>query len=189
MKAKLRLQHGLTIAGMILALQFGALAPSSAAGFAECVGDAAARDFEAKKEFQAALRDLIVRHRPEFESLASLNMELQIAYAQMRKAKFRYLLKHSPARIRTDGGLSKFTNFEWTKEDSERFAGEDAGYRQLEQRKAKLAKANNGHPDWPKLREYFHGELGQRPQFGALMKRFQALQKEVGDLIAGCPRP
>jgi len=189
MKAKYRLLHCPAIAGMILALQFSALSPSSAAGFAECVRDATARDFDAKKEYQTALRDLIVRHRPEFESLASLNMELQIAYAQMRKAKFRYLLKHIPARIRTDGGLSKFTNFDWSKEDSERFAGEDAGYRQLEQRKAKLAKANNGHPDWPKLREFFHGELGKRPEYAAMMKRFLARQKEVGDLIAGCPRP
>ena len=109
MKGLLRLRHG---PGMILALQLGALAPSSAAGFAECVGDAAAGDFDAKKEYQTTLRDLIVRHRPEFESLASLNMELQIALAEAGKARFRYLLKHSPRRIRTDGGLSKFTNFD-----------------------------------------------------------------------------
>ncbi len=186
MKGLLRLRHGPAITGMILV---GLLTPSSAAGFAECVVDAAAREFEAKKEFQAALRDLIVRHRPEFKSLASLNMELQIALAEAGKARFRYLLKHSPRRIRTDGGLSKFTNFDWSKEDSERFARQDAGYRLLEQRTAKLAIANNGHPDWPKLREFFRGALRKRPEFAAMMKRFQALQKEVGDLVAGCPRP
>ena len=47
MKGLLRLRHAPAITGMILV---GLLTPSSAAGFAECVVDAAAREFEAKKE-------------------------------------------------------------------------------------------------------------------------------------------
>ncbi len=52
---------------------------AGAEAFSDCVEDVVARDLDATVAFQRGLRDLALRGKPEFEALASLNMELQIA--------------------------------------------------------------------------------------------------------------
>jgi len=50
-----------------------------AGAFSDCVEDVVAQDLDATVAFQRGLRDLALRDNPDFEALASLNMELQIA--------------------------------------------------------------------------------------------------------------
>ena len=161
---------------------------ASAATFADCVRDAAGRDLVAKTAFQRGMRDLVVQRRPAFRSLATVNMELQIAYAEARRSKLDYLLKHDAGRIETTRGLVRFTNFAWSDADTEKFIEESSSYRELDKRLATLKERNNGHPDWPKMRQYFRTALGQSPDFRALMARFQAGQRDVTAVISRCRR-
>lgn len=162
--------------------------PAWAGAFADCVRDAAGRDLAAKTAFQRGMRDLIVQQRPAFKPLADVNMALQIAYAEARRAKFDYLLKHDAGRIDTTRGLSRFTNFPWSDADTEKLMAESRSYRALESRLATLKERNNAHPDWPKMRQHFRTALGQSPDFRALMARFQSLQREVTAVISKCRR-
>jgi hypothetical protein len=164
------------------------LADTSADPFADCVRDAASEALAAKTEFQTDLRDLIVSQRPDFEALATVNMELQILFAEARRAKFDYLLKSDRGRIDTANGLGKFSNFPWTDEDTALFKEDSAAYRDVESRLATLRKRNNSQPDWPQMREYFRSDLSQSADFAAVMAGFQGRQKDVETAIAQCRR-
>ena len=55
-----------------------------AGAFSDFVEDVVAGDLDATVAFQRGLRDLALRDKPEFEALASLNLELQIALFEAR---------------------------------------------------------------------------------------------------------
>lgn len=157
-------------------------------GFADCVRDAASKHLMAKRQYQGNLRDLIVENHPEFQSLANVNMELQILLAEARQVMFEYLLAHDPDRIDTNNGVSRFSNFDWFDEDSTKLVEESVSYRELDSRISTLQEQNNSHGDWPKLREYFGKELIQTPEYRALAARLQTRQSEVAAAIALCRR-
>ena len=173
--------------GLSFAIQIASGGFAWAGGFADCVRDAAARDLVAKTEFQRDLRDLVVQNRPEFETIATVSMELQVLLAEARRAKFDYLLRHDPDRIDTSHELARFLNFEWFDEDSARFRGESSAYRELEDRISALQEQNNGDPDWPKMREHFRSDIGQSPDFKALVTLLQTRQSNMEAMIAQCP--
>jgi hypothetical protein len=155
---------------------------------ADCVREAASADLVAKTEFQLDLRNLIVQQRPKFEALATINKELQTLLAEARRAKLDYLLEHDPDRIDTTNGLSRFSDFAWSDEDTAKYIEASGSYRELEIRISTLQERNNDHPDWPKLREYFRSELSQNPEFTALTARFQTQQSYVETAIVQCQR-
>ena len=160
--------------------------PAHAQSFAECVRDAATRDLGAKTEFQNSLRDLIVRQHPEFAELADLNRDLQVGFAEARRARFEYLLLNDPGRIDTANGLSRFTNFNWTDADTRNFRRANDVYRVLEDRMTELRQRNDGHPDWPELRRHFRTTLNQSSEFMALTARLQANQRAIEARLARC---
>lgn len=174
------------LVGISFAIQIVISGPAWAGGFADCVREAAARDLEVKREFQRGLRDLIVQKRPEFESLANVNMTLQIMLAEARQAMLGYLLTHDPKRIDTTKGIARFRNFEWSDADSAKLMEKNSSYRELRGRISTLREQNDAHPDWPKLREYFRSELGRNPDFKGLMTRFQTRQSDVEAAVARC---
>ncbi len=184
---QVRSKLGLVV-GAALALAFAQTIPSWAVDFATCVMDAAARNAEASNAFQTSLRDLIAEAAPQFEPLATVMRDLQITFAEARKAKLRYLLAHDPARIVTDRGLVKFTNFDWDDTDKARFADQDGEYRALEEKLAELAARNNGHPDWQALRPFFQNEIAPGDAYRALITRLVAAQGEVARQVATCER-
>ncbi len=159
-----------------------------AGAFADCAGDAAGGYLVAQTEFQRQMRDLAVAARPEFAALATVNMELQTLLAEARRAMIGHLLKHDASRIDSSSGLGQFTNFDWSDGDTEKLMAESSSYRQLRNRIATLREQNDGHPDWPKMREYFRSELRQSGEFKAVMARFRTRQSEVEAVIAQCHR-
>ncbi len=174
--------------GISLAIQIAFGGTAWGGGLADCVRDAASADLVAKTEFQRDLRNLIVQQRPAFETLATINKELQTLLAEAQRAKLDYLLEHDPDRIDTTNGLARFSNFAWSDDDTAKFIEASSSYRELEIRTATLHERNNDHPDWPKLREHFRSELSQSPDFAALMTRFQTRQRNVEAEIAKCRR-
>jgi hypothetical protein len=171
---------------LVLIAQMSLIASVQAADFAECAQDIANKDFIAKQAFQTELRDMIVAPRQDFKELANLNMDLQIALAEARKTVIAYLLEHEPARLSTTGGLSKFSNFDWSEKDQEKFVQANKAHAQLAEKVEKLKKANNSHPDWGKMRGYMRGVLSKKPGFEKLMSNFFADQKKLGDLLGKC---
>lgn len=172
--------------GLAVAVQVSTSEPVSADAFADCVRATASADMVAKVEFQRDLRNLVVQNRPEFEALANVSMNLQILFAEARRKKFDYLLKQDPNRIDTANGLGRFTNFDWSDDDTKNFMAESDSYRDLETRISQLKERNNGHADWPELRAYFRAELNQSAEFSGVMARFQDRQSEVEVDIARC---
>ena len=173
--------------GLALIAQMSFIAPVRAADFPECAQDIANKDFFAKQAFQTNLRDMIVGPRPDFKELADINMNLQIAYAEFRKAKLAYLLEHDPDRIAKTGGLSKFSNFDWSEKDQEKFVQANDAHARLAEKVEKLKEVNNSHTDWEKMRGYMRGVLSKKPEFEKLMSNFFADQKKLGKLLAKCP--
>ncbi len=162
--------------------------PASARGdaFAACVAEVTARDLVATVAYQRALRDLVLRDKPEFEALANLNMELQIAMFETRALKTAYLARRDPARIKTAEGLSAFRNFEWPAQDEAALARESADYRDLVERIERLREGNDGHPDWPALRDHFGKQVRPDPAFKALMARLSAGDAGLGQALQAC---
>lgn len=176
------------ILGVAIAIQISIVGPVRADAFADCVRKAASKALKAKTAFQRDMRDLIVEKRPEFMSVANVNMELQILLAERRRAMFEYLLEHDVSRIDTTNGFGQFSNFGWSDEDTQRFAKKSKSNRELERRISTLQGKNNEQPDWPKMREHFRSKLSQSLRFKALMDRFRSQQSDIGAIIAGCHR-
>lgn len=117
----------------------------------------------AGQEWQRGLRDLIVKTRPD---LATLAMEQQLALLDRRQAQFQYLLRTDVRRIHTREGLSSLLNFDWTDAD-----------------------AQQGHRDWPVLRDHVRTVSSTTPDFQALLKRLQERELEIEGRLKECPRP
>jgi hypothetical protein len=58
-----------------------------------------------------------VKVRPDLASVATLEMEQQLAQIDRRQAQFQYLLHTDVSRIHTGEGLVRFRNFDWTEAD------------------------------------------------------------------------
>lgn len=156
--------------------------------WSDCVRGAASAMLAASTEFQRGLRDLVVRHRPEFDALATISRDLQVKLAELRRAEIDYLLSHDRDRINTGNGLSRFSNFGWSDADTDKFARESEPFRRLSTEAAALRKANDTHPDWPAMRNYFRSGLNASPDFKALMDRLRRAHSAVEARLAGCRR-
>ena len=162
-------------------------APAQDGAFASCIRALAEQDLAGKTAFQEAVRDLIAAQKPEFEPLASLHMAHQIALAQVRAAQLAYLLAHDPGRIDA-GSLSKFRNFDWSAADDAAVAAQDPEAGRLLARVAELRKKNDGHPDWPRLREFVRDELSPGPAFRALIADLSVHDRAVRKGLKNCRR-
>ena len=170
------------------AIQFAVGSTAHGDALADCVRETASANLAAKNEFQRGLRNLIVQQQPEFETLATISQNLQLRLAEARLAKYDYLLKHARERINIKEGLSRFSNFDWSDEDTDKLKEESHSYRALEAQIAVLQTKNNSHPDWPKLRAYFRSSLNSSVEFKDLMTRFQVQQNDVEATLTNCDR-
>ncbi|UCD11115.1 MAG: hypothetical protein JSU88_10720 [Nitrospinaceae bacterium] len=174
---------GLLLCGLIC---WGAAPAHAGDAFNACAKKAAARDLEAKKDFQNRLHALIVTGKPEFKALAAINRDLQIQLAKARKEKLEYLLKKHPERIITTQGISRFTNFDWSDADESRFLSESETNKKRQESIADLNERNNFHTDWPRLRGFFRSELTKTPAYKTLMSDFTKSQVEVKKILSAC---
>lgn len=181
-------KNAVVIVGTIVVLHIGLLGCARADAFADCVRDAAGKDLAAKSEFQRGMRDLIVARRPQFKSVADVNMRLQVLLAERQYARLEYLLRHDVGRIETTKGLGRFGNFAWSGEDTRNFVETSRSNRARERKIETLRRRNNEHPDWPKLRRYFRSELNESPNFKGLMTRFRRRHREIEVTLAACRR-
>lgn len=153
---------------------------------ADCLAAVAAADLAAKRAYQAGLSDLVLREAPRFAELAGLNRDLQIALAEARQRELRYLLRHAPARLKTDDGLAAFANFDWSAEDGAHLRAEDAEFQALQDRIDALSARSDGHADWPALRALFRDELASSEGFRTLTADFAAAQTRAEARLADC---
>ncbi len=167
---------------------FLSLAPRAQAQddtFAACVQELAQRDLAGRTAFQERLRDLAVAGKPEFEDLVELQMQLQIAYARARTARLGFLAARDPQRIDTSS-LTKFRNFDWSAADDAAMAAQDPGAGELVARIAVLRRENDGHHDWPGLREFMRAELMPGSAFRALMADFAKTDGALREGLKDC---
>lgn len=163
------------------------LAQAQDRSFATCIRELAARDQVGKTAFQQGLRDLIATTKPEFEELAELQMQLQFAYARARAAQLGFLAAQDPQRIDTSS-LTKFRNFDWSAADDVAMAAQDPEAGELAARIAVLRGENDGHRDWPGLREFMRAELMPGSAFRALMADFAKTDDALRESLKDCRR-
>ena len=105
------------------------------------------------------------------------------SFDKLRTARFEYLLANDPSRIVLTKGLSRFTNFAWSDEDTQTLRQVDPGYAALEAKIAALRKPNDDQPDWPSFREYFRNTVVKSEEYEALLSEFTEKQKTVEALL------
>ncbi len=174
----------LTVAAFV---SLAPLAQAQDSAFAACVQELAQRDLASRTAFQERLRDLVAAGTTEFEELADLNIRLQIALARARAAQTGILAAHDPQRLDT-ASLTKFRNFDWSAADDAAFAARNPEIGELSARIADLRRKNDGHRDWPKLREFMRVELMPDPAFRALMADFAKNDGALREGLKKCRR-
>lgn len=172
------------LAPIILAL-FPAISSLSAStnGFHDIATQSRAKFAAAQAGWQRGLAELVIRARPDFRTIASVQRDLQVAYVEQGTVRFRYLLEHDPNRVILTNGVSGLANFAWTDSDTQSLAKVDPSYLLLQKRIATLEKQNDQEPDWPKFRAWFRETFSRNSDYQALLTDFQARQKEVEELL------
>ena len=172
-----------TLTGIVVSALF-VVSPAGADDFAATARNAQVAYATAQREWQGGLAELVIEKKPEFEAVATAQRDLQWAYRERRTARFEHLLAKHPSRIVLTEGLSRFTNFDWSHEDTEILREADPEYAALEAKVAALRKRNDDQPDWPSFREYFRNTLVKSKDFQALLGEFMEKQKAVEALLA-----
>ncbi len=137
----------------------------------------------AQEKWQRGLAELVIRTNPEFTAVASAQRDLQLASIALRTARFDYVLRHDPSRIVLTNGLSQFSNFEWSDDDSRALIEVDPSYAALERNVSELRRKNDEQPDWAIFREYFRNTLSQSHDYQILLQEFMSRTKQVEALL------
>ncbi len=151
-----------------------------------CFRNAIAAGLTLKTEFQTNLRNFIVDAKPDFIELADLNMNLQTALAEARAIHSEFLLSYDRARIDSVSGISTLRNFDWADADEMALLSAEPDHEELKQRIENLKIRNNGHPDWPRLRETVNTQFAEQTQYQSLMEGFFQRQTEIEAEFDSC---
>ena len=149
----------------------GLCIPAGAETFPDCAERAYAEAASASQEWQRGLRDLIVKMRPDLATLATLEMERQLALIDRRQAQFEYLIRTDVRRVRTSEGLASFRNFDWSEADALVLRQQSPSYAAIERKVGELERQGEARRDWPALRDYVRTSLSSSPQFQDLAQR------------------
>lgn len=170
-----------------LAVAFmGLCVPARAGTFPECAERAYAQAASASREWQHGLRDFLVKLRPDLATLATLEMEHQLALIDRRQAQFQYLLRTDVRRVHTREGLASFRNFDWTEADARVLRQQSSNYVAIERKVVELERQGQARRDWPALHDYVRTSLSASPQFQDLLKRLQERERGIEQLLNGC---
>ena len=143
---------------------------------------------DAQRTWQVSLQDLIVSSRPDYAELASLSAELQLAMIEQSEDRFVYLMTQQPDRVRATDDLTRFVNVgvQWTPGDEQALLAANPQYRALSARIDSLRTLNDGHPDWPALREYFASDLSIHDDYTAALERLRQRQVALEEDLTRC---
>jgi hypothetical protein len=161
-------------------------ASGSADRVRECTERAYAQDVAAKQDWHRGVRELVAQARPDLATVATLQMEQQLALVNRRQAEFNYLIGANPKRIRTGEGLATFRNFDWTESDALVLRRQSQSYATLANRIADLESQTKSRSDWPALQEYSRTILAGSPQFQRLLETLQVRESGIERLLRTC---
>ncbi len=160
----------------IRVLAFLVISPATAADFAETARKAQAAYAAAQREWQIGLAELAVEQRPEFEAIAKVQRDLQVAYLERGTSKFEYLMAEDPSRIVITEGLSQFINYDWSDEDTQTLREADPGYAALDVKVAALRKSNDDQRDWGSFRNTLLKSKEYQAHYSAFMEKQKAVE-------------
>jgi len=150
-----------------------AIGPVYANALKNCIAQVAEMDVGAKRAFHSGMHDLIILEAPQFEELAGIYRDFQMALVDKRLRQLQYLLFTNPQQLSVDKTVSKLTNYDWNELDTARMAKVAPEYKALTERIAVLEARNNAHPDWPKLRHFVATILSTNEDFEALTTKLK----------------
>ncbi len=164
----------------------GLCMPARAGAFQECAERAYAQAASASQEWQHGLRDVLVKVRPDLATLATLEMEHQLALIERRHAQFRYLLRTNVGRVHSREGLATFRNFDWTEADARVLRQQSSSYVATERKVVELERQGRARGDWPAMRDYVRTSLSANPQFQDALKRLQERERAIEQVLTSC---
>jgi hypothetical protein len=127
-----------------------------------------------------------VKARPDLATLATLEMERQLALIDRRNAQFEYLLRTDGRRLHTREGLAPFRNFDWTDADARLLRQQGPSYVAAERRVVELERQSQTRHDWSALHDYVRTSLSRSPQFQGLLDRLQEREAAIERLLKDC---
>jgi hypothetical protein len=160
--------------------------PVRAGAVQECAERAYAQAVSASQEWQHGLRDVLVKVRPDLATLATLEMEHQLALIDRRHAQFQYLLRTNVGRVDTREGLGTFRNFDWAEADARILRQQSSSYVAIERKVVELERQTQAQRDWPAMRDYVRTSLSASPQFQDSLKRLQERERRIEQLLTSC---
>jgi hypothetical protein len=160
--------------------------PAGAQTLTECAERVYAQAASGSRKWQRDVHALLVKARPDLASLATLEMEHQLALIDRRQARFRHVLRADAGRIHTRDGLAAFRNFDWTEADAGVLRQQNPTYAAIERQVAELEQRVRAHSDWPAMRDYVRATLSVNPQFQALLTRFQERERGLEPVLRTC---
>lgn len=156
---------------------------ASADSFYDIATQARTKYAAAQEGWQRGLVELVMQISPNFQEIATVQRDLQLAYIEQNTVRFRYLLEHDSNRIILTNGVSQFVNFEWSDKDTKALIESNPKYVQLQKQIVELEKKNNQELDWPKFRTWFRDALSKSGDYKTLLSDLQTKRKEVEDTL------
>jgi len=172
----------LAVAGLIAPLSVDASSGSVAAVWKDYV--------IAEKRLQFDVSRLVAQQWPELAGVANLQRDQKFAALELRNMEFHYLLEHEPSRIVIDGGLSAFTEFDWTEEDTDSLRAAKPVFTKLEKWVDLNAERLAEHPNLALARERLFS-LQRDEYYVSMVERFQTRLDDLEralDRLAGQKR-
>jgi hypothetical protein len=151
-----------------------------------CAERAYAQAADASRGWAHGLRDLIVKTKPSLLSVATLDMERQLALIDRRQAQFQYLVHTDASRVHTGEGLASLRNFDWTEADARTLRQRSPDYAVLERNVLEREGEAQAEQDWSALRGYVRTSLSKTPQFQRLIKRLEDRELATEHLLKSC---
>lgn len=180
---------------MFLGRKFGLLVFGGAALIAQmmsvqaantCLAYVSKQHLDAKIAYQQDLARLVAKTQPSMKTLSDMNAAQQIIMAKLRHQKILFLLANDPGRLNTQGGMARFANFEWSRQETVDLRGRDQTFDTLSDELAALRVTLKGHADWPTMRDLFRTKIMRSPTHIGLLKMMKVKQTTAEAKLATC---
>ena len=161
-----------TLLGLGAAGVLHAALDSSAWRAYESVEDAWIRDRHA----------LLVKHSPNAQMAAEIDLNLKLAELQRRAMQFKHLLRRNPRQLR--GGVWQLSWLPLTDREKSELESADSAYRRHEKKIRQLAEDLRQHADYDAFR-HAQTRLWKTPEYKELHRQYSGRMQELQKIYGG----
>jgi hypothetical protein len=138
------------------------------------------RAYESVEE--AWIRDrhtLLVKHSPNAQMAAEIDLDLKLAELQRRAMQFKHLLRRNPRQLR--GGVWQLSWLPLTEGEKSELESTDAAYRRQERKIRQLGEQLRQHADYDAFR-HAQTRLWKTPEYKEIHRKYSGRMQELQKL-------